>query len=98
MMQAADLRDRDHLSFGWMLDSTWHRCITFQRKMSARLVIVRKVARENACQVSPVEHDDVIQEFSADTADQRSTYGFCHGDRGAVMTSSMSMFLIRFSK
>ena len=35
VMQTADLRNRDHLSFGWMLDSTWHRCITFQRKMSA---------------------------------------------------------------
>ena len=35
MMQTADLRNRDHLSFRWMLDSTWHRCITFQRKVSA---------------------------------------------------------------
>ncbi len=35
MMQTADLRNRDHLSFGWMLDSTWYRSVAFQRKMSA---------------------------------------------------------------
>ncbi len=28
MMQTTDLRNRDHLSFRGMLDSTWHRCIT----------------------------------------------------------------------
>ena len=35
IMQTADLRNRDYLSFRWMLDSMWHRFITFQRKMSA---------------------------------------------------------------
>ncbi len=35
MMQTADLRNRDHLSFRWVLHSTWNRCITFKRKMSA---------------------------------------------------------------
>ena len=35
MVQTADLRYGDHLSFRWMLDSTWHRCVTFQREMSA---------------------------------------------------------------
>ena len=43
MMQPADLWNRDHRSFRWMLDSTWHRCITFQRKMRACFVIVREV-------------------------------------------------------
>ena len=35
MMQTADLRNRDHHSFKWMLDSTWHRSVAFQRKMRA---------------------------------------------------------------
>ncbi len=35
MMQTADFRYGDHLSFRRMLDSTWHRCVAFQRKMSA---------------------------------------------------------------
>jgi hypothetical protein len=35
MMQPADLWNSDHLSFRGMLDSTWHRRVTFQRKMRA---------------------------------------------------------------
>jgi len=70
MMQPADLRNRDHLSFQWMLDSTWHWCITFQRKMSACFVIVREVARKNSSQVGFVEYDDMRESLSADTAVQ----------------------------
>ena len=63
-MQTADLRNRDHLSFRWMLDSTWHRCITFQRKMSARFVIVCEIDRKNSSQVDFVEHDKMIKAFA----------------------------------
>ncbi len=66
MMQAADHRDRDHLSFGWMLDSTWHRCITPQRKMSAGFVIVREVARQDPAQVDFVEDDHMVQALATD--------------------------------
>ena len=70
MMQTADLRNRDHLSFRWMLDSTWLRCITFQRKMSAGFVIVREVDRKDSSQVGFVEHDDMVETVAADTAVQ----------------------------
>lgn len=43
VMQATNLRDRDHATFRCSLDSTRHRSISFKRKMSARFVIVREV-------------------------------------------------------
>ncbi len=41
VVQAADLRNRDHLSFGGMFDSAWNRSVAFQRKMSAGFVGAR---------------------------------------------------------
>jgi hypothetical protein len=70
MMQPADLWNSDHLSFRGMLDSTWHWCITFQRKMRACFVIVREVAAENSSQVGFVDYDDIGEALSADTAVQ----------------------------
>lgn len=45
MMQSAHLRNRDHRSFGGMLDSARNRCVPFQRQMSAGFVVVHEVAR-----------------------------------------------------
>ena len=66
MMQAADLENRDHLSFGGMLDSTRHRSVSFQRRMSAGFVVVREIACQDPAQVGFVEHDHVIQAFATD--------------------------------
>jgi len=70
VVQAADLRNRDHLSFGGMFDSTRHRRIPIQRQMRARLVIILKIRREDPNQVSFTEYDHVVQAFSANRANQ----------------------------
>ena len=45
MMQSADLRNRDYLTLGRMLDAAQYRRVTIQRQVRAGLVIVREVAR-----------------------------------------------------
>ncbi len=64
MMQAAKVRNGDHSAFRRMLDAARHGSVAIQRKMRARLVIVRKVTRENSTQVIFAEHDDVVQALS----------------------------------
>ena len=44
MVQATDLRNRDHVSLGWMLGSAWYGSVSFKREMSAGFVIVDEVA------------------------------------------------------
>jgi hypothetical protein len=60
MMQAADLRDGDHLS-----DPAWHdrarvRAILVERKMRAGALVVVDVLRHDAAQVVLVKDHDVI--------------------------------------
>jgi hypothetical protein len=58
--------------------------------MNARLIIIRGIPTQDPAQVRLPEYDQVVETFPADRADQ-STYGFCHGDRGAVGLSRMPM-------
>ena len=61
MMQTTDSRNRDHLSFRWMLDSTRYRSVTFQRKMRAGLVIIDEIRGQDAPEMPLVEHDHVVE-------------------------------------
>jgi hypothetical protein len=61
--------------------------ILIERKMRPRVVMILKIARQDAAQVTLAEDDDVIQTFAADRTDQTLDIWFCQGDRGAVMSS-----------
>jgi len=45
-----------------------------------------------------VEDDDVIQTLAGIEPITRSTYAFCHGDRGAVITSVIPIASTRLQK
>ena len=48
MMQAADLRDGDHLSDAAMLNRAWVRAILIERKMSAGTLVVVDIRGQDA--------------------------------------------------
>ena len=69
VMEATNLRDRDHATFGWKLDSTGNWRVPTERQVCARLVVILEVPRQSPNQVRLVEHDHVIQTFAANGAD-----------------------------
>jgi hypothetical protein len=52
--------------------------------MRADLVVIRRVILQHGTQLRFVEHDQVIERFAPNRADEALTWPFCHGERGAV--------------
>ena len=67
-MQAADLRDRDHLSDLARDYGSWVRAILIERKMGTRSMVILKVGRQDPAQMAFVDDHNVIQMLSADRA------------------------------
>jgi hypothetical protein len=66
MMQTTDLREGDNLAgSGWVYRAAF-RAIFGEREMRSRLVVIVKVRRQHAAQVTLIEDDDVIETFAAD--------------------------------
>jgi len=75
----------------------WYRCdgaellrapkirrILVQREMRADLIVIRSVILQHATQLRFVEHDQVSRLSRRIEPMTRSTWPFCHGERGAV--------------
>ena len=70
MVQAANLRDRDHLAtFGWF-DLTSNGRVAIERKMRPSLVVIYEIRGENAPEMTFVQYDDMPQALSPNRADQ----------------------------
>ena len=68
MMEASDLWERDDLTgLGWVYRAAL-RTILVEREMRSRRVVIVKVRRQHASQVTLVEDDDVIETLSANRA------------------------------
>ena len=63
--------------------------ILVQRAMNARFIIIRGIPAQDPAQVRLPKYDHVVETFPSDLPISLSTYGFCHGDRGAVGLSRM---------
>jgi hypothetical protein len=66
MMQTTDLREGNNLARSGWVYRTALRTILVEREMRSRLVVIVKVRRQHAAQVTLIEDDDVIQTFAAD--------------------------------
>jgi hypothetical protein len=66
MMQTTDLREWDNLARSGWVYRTALRTILVEREMRSRLVVIVKVRRQHAAQVTLIEDDDVIETFAAD--------------------------------
>ena len=69
VMQAADLREGNNVAFRRRFGAPRCRRIAVQRQMRPGSVIIIEVVREYAVQMTFVQHDQVIQTFSAYGAD-----------------------------
>jgi hypothetical protein len=69
MMQAANLRNFDHLTDPARHDRAWVGAILVERKMGAGSMLVVDVPRQNAAQMALVEHHNVIKKLAANRAD-----------------------------
>jgi hypothetical protein len=70
MMQAADLREGDNVARGGKLHATRPWAVLVEREMRSGIMMILKIARQHAAQVTLVEDDNVIQAFTADRTDQ----------------------------
>jgi hypothetical protein len=59
--------------------------------MRSGVMVILKIARQHAAQVTLAEDDNVIQTFAADRSDETLGVGILPGDRAAVMTSVMQL-------
>jgi hypothetical protein len=75
MMQTANLRQRNDIAGRGRLYGTRLRAVFAERKMRSYVMMVLKIARQDAAQVMLVEDDDVIQTFPADRTDETLDIG-----------------------
>ena len=69
MMTSADLRGRNDAPARWRLYFTRMGALVVEGLMRAGGVVVREVAAQQASEMPFVEHDDVIEAFASNRAD-----------------------------
>ena len=69
MMQSTDLWERDDLAYSGKVNGAALRIILVEREMRSGLVIIAKIRRQHAAQVTLIEDDDVIETLTTDRAD-----------------------------
>ena len=73
------------------LNRPMERGVLVQRAMNARFIIISDKLVQDPAQVRLPEHDHVVETFRRIVPISLSTYGFCHGDRGAIGLSRMPL-------
>ncbi len=69
MVQAADLRNGDHLTLGWWLYLPWEGSVPIQGEMRAGVVVVGNVVLEDAPKMRFSENDQVIDALASNRPD-----------------------------
>jgi hypothetical protein len=64
------LGEDNNIAGGGRLDATRARTILVERKMRSGVMMILKIARQDAAQVTLVEDDDVIETLTADRTDE----------------------------
>ena len=89
MMESSDLRNHYDAPAFWLLHGPRFRSIFGQRQMSSGVLVVGKITSQSPAQRLSF-HTIMWSKHSRRTEPiNRSTNGFCHGDRGAAITSSI---------
>ena len=88
VMQATHLWDPHDPALTGRLDRARNRRVLVEREMRARSFVVVAIELHQPLESRRAEHDDVIEHSRRTDPINRSTYAFCHGERGAVRRSS----------
>jgi hypothetical protein len=78
-LKSADLRDRKDGPARWRLDFARMGALVVERLMRAGGVVVREVPAQQAAEVAFVDHDDVIEAFASNRADDALSEGILPG-------------------
>lgn len=70
MMQSANFRERDHVSFGRRLNASCRRGVLLQGEIFSRPMIVSEVRGQEASQMPLAEDDDMVQTLAPNGSDQ----------------------------
>src|SRR5438105_2569186 len=96
MMQTADLREGNNIACRGKLYATRPRAVLFEREMRSGVMMILKIARQYAAQVTLFEDDNLIQAFTADRTNETLGVGVLPGCRGAVITSAIPIARTRW--
>ena len=87
VMKSADLRDRNDAPTRWRLHFARIGAVVVEGLMRAGGVVVREVSTQQASEVAFVDHNDVIETFTSNRADdalgERILPGRARGDERA---------------
>src|SRR6266849_4743476 len=70
MVETAHLREGDNIACGRKLYATRPCAVLVEREMRSGVMMILKIARQDAAQVTLVEDDNVIQTFAADRTNE----------------------------
>jgi len=79
MMQTADLREGNNIACRGKLYATRPRAVLFEREMRSGVMMILKIARQYAAQVTLFEDDNLIQAFTADRTNETLGVGVLPG-------------------
>ena len=79
VVKSADLRDRHDVRARWRLDFARTRAVVVEGLMRAGGVVVREVPAQPTAEVPFVDHDDVIEAFPTNRADDALGEGILPG-------------------
>jgi hypothetical protein len=79
MMQTSDFWEGNDLARRGKLYATRPRAVFMEREMRSGVMMILKIAREYAVQVTLAEDDNVIQTFAADRTDESLGVGILPG-------------------
>ena len=70
MMQTADLGEGNNIACGGKLHAARPWAVLVEREMRSGIMVILKIARQDAAQMTLIDDDNVIQAFTADRTDQ----------------------------
>ena len=79
MVQTADLGEGNNIACGGKLHATRPWAVLVEREMRSGVIMILRMARQYAAQVTLVEDDNVIQAFTADRTDEALGVGILPG-------------------
>ena len=79
MMQTADLREGNNIACRGKLYATRPRAVLLEREMRSGVMMILKIARQYAAQVTLFEDDNLIQAFTADRTNETLGVGVLPG-------------------
>ncbi len=95
VVESAEVRNRDDLA-GSVFDRAWRWRVATETQVSARLVVVSRVSKQDPKEMTFAEGDDVVGALSTNRSDDALRVGILPWRLLALITSTMPIAAIFF--